>query len=304
MTHVGGLSCVRPGAYRGEVRAHGVLSEMPKAGTSDHVCWIYDDDAAFDRAVGQFLAGGLARGERLLCVGERVIASLEGLTLPERDVPALVAAGTVQTQTLAQAYEAAGPFLPENQLAYYEGATQRALADVYRGLRVIAEVSVLAADPVRRPELVRWEHVADDLAAQGTGFTAMCAYRRELTGEALADVASVHPLVHAPDGLPPFRIFFEDDHVTLVGSVDTFSADRLARVLASTPVNERGPVLDLRLVEFLDVAACRVIARWAQDVATGGVPLEVRGASALVRRMWRVLDLGELAPVTFAGAAE
>ena len=33
-----------------------------------------DDDAAFDDAVRtDFLAGGLARGERLLVVGERVI---------------------------------------------------------------------------------------------------------------------------------------------------------------------------------------------------------------------------------------
>ena len=40
---------------------------------TDHLCWVYDDDAAFDAAVRAFLAGGVSRGERLLCVGERVI---------------------------------------------------------------------------------------------------------------------------------------------------------------------------------------------------------------------------------------
>jgi len=303
VTPVRGLFGVRPLTYRGQVRAHGILSEIPEAGTTDHVCWVYDDDAAFDRAVEQFLAGGLERGERLLCVGERVIDSLHGLTLAARDLPALIAAGTVQTQTLAQAYEAAGPFLPENQRAYYEAATRRALDDGYRGLRVVAEVSLLAADPATRPELVRWEHVADDLIAQGTGFTAMCAYTGELTGEALADVASVHPLVHAPDRLPPFRVFFEDDHVVLAGSVDTFTADRLARVLATSPVGAGGAVLDLRLTEFLNVAAARVIARWARQLTRRGATLEIRGASPLVRRMWDVLALGEVAPVTFADAA-
>ena len=184
------LAPVRRSAAYGEwVRAHGVLSGIPDAGTSDHVCWVYDDDAAFDLAVSEFLAGGLERGEQLLCVGERVIDSLRGQTSPVGDVDALIAGGILRTLTLAEAYEAAGPFAPENQLAYYDAATRSAIKAGYRGLRVIAEVSALAADPAVRPELVRWEHVADDYIARGTGFTAMCAYRAELAGEALADVA-------------------------------------------------------------------------------------------------------------------
>jgi hypothetical protein len=56
------LSSVGDATYRGGVRAHGVLSDIPEAGTSDHVCWVYDDDAAFDRAVQEFLAGGWSAG--------------------------------------------------------------------------------------------------------------------------------------------------------------------------------------------------------------------------------------------------
>src|SRR5215217_7501837 len=121
-----------------------MLTEVPGAGTTDHVCWVYDDEAAFDLAVRDFLAGGLERGERLLCVGERVIESLQSLTLPDQDVADLMAAGALETQTIAEAYAATGPFRPEGQLAYYETATRRALAEGYRGLRVVAEVSVLA----------------------------------------------------------------------------------------------------------------------------------------------------------------
>jgi ABC-type transporter Mla MlaB component len=285
------------------VRAHGFLSAIPDAGTSDHVCWVYDDEASFDEAVREFLTGGLERGERLLCVGERVIDSLRGQTPPFGDVDALIAEGALETQTLAQAYEAAGPFLPENQLAYYDAATRRAIDDGYRGLRVIAEVSALAADPAVRPTLVRWEHVADDYIAQGTGFTAMCAYSGQLTREALADVASVHPLIHGPDAVPSFRVFFDDDRLVLAGSVDTFSADRLARVLASSPPGTGGAVLDLSLTEFVDVSACRVLARWARDLQERSRRVEVRDASPLFRRMWRILALDELVPVSFADAA-
>jgi anti-anti-sigma regulatory factor len=285
------------------VRAHGTLTEIPGAGTSDHICWVYDgDDAAFDRAVRRFLAGGLERNERLLVVGERAIDSIgadgDGLA----DVGALMAGGSLRTLTLAEAYEAAGPFVPGLQRYFYEAATHEAIADGFTGLRVVAEVSALAADPATRGELVEWEHLADDYIAAGCGFTAMCAYSGALAGEALADVATVHPLVHAPARIPPFQVFFDEDHVTLSGSVDTFGADRLARVLASSPVGAQGAVLDLALVDFVDVAGSRVIARWAQALHTRSLPLEVRGASPLLRRMWQVLALDGIAPVRFTAA--
>jgi MEDS: MEthanogen/methylotroph, DcmR Sensory domain len=276
---------------------------MPEAGTSDHVCCVHDDPAALDRAVQEFLAGGLARGERLLCVGERIIDSLPNGALSSAEIAALVADGTLETLTLAEAFEATGPFLAENQLSYYETATRRAIDAGYRGLRVIAEVSALAADPAVRPGLVTWELVADDYIARGTGFTAMCAYSGRLAAEALADVAAVHPLVHGTGDAPGFRIFFDDDRIVLAGSVDTFSADRLARVLASSPLDAVGGVLDLRLTEFLDVAACRVLARWAGDLRDRALPLEVWNAGPLLQRMWRLLALDDVAPVEFARSA-
>ena len=279
------------------MRTHGSIDVVPGAGPADHLCWVYEDDAAFDAAAREFLAGGLARGERLLCVGERVI---EGLRAPgARDLSDLIAEGTVETLTLAEAYEAAGPFLPEQQLAFYDAATKRALSAGYRGLRVIAEVSDLAADPAQRPDLVRWEHVADGYAAHGSGFSAMCAYRADLGPEALADVASVHPMVRAPEAVSSFRLFVDGHGLVLAGSVDRSSSERLARVLAATAVTDGVVVLDLAGLEFLDVAGCRVLARWAAGLADRSVTVQVTGSSALLRRMWRVLDLDQLAPVTF-----
>jgi len=62
-------------------------------------------------------------------------------------------------------------------------------------------------------------------------------------------------------------------------------------------------VLDLRLVQFMDVAASRAVARWAHNLGVRAVSLETRGASPLLRRMWNVLALDEIAPVTFTGTA-
>jgi anti-anti-sigma regulatory factor len=266
---------------------------------SDHICWVYDeDDSSFDRVVRRFLAGGLERRERMLVIGERVIASISTAGDGFGDAETLIAAGTLRTLTTAQAYEAAGAFVPGTQRTFHDAATREALADGYSGLRVVAEVSPLAEDADTRTTLVEWEHLADEYVAQGSGFTALCAYSSRLSPQALADVASVHPLVHAP-ATPPFQVFFDDDRVALTGSVDTFSADRLARVLASSPVSGDGAVLDLGQVDFVDVAASRVIARWAQDLDARALPLEVRGASPLLQRMWQVLGLSQLAPVAF-----
>ena len=259
------------------------------------MCWIYDDDTDFDAAVREFLAGGMARGERVLGVGERV---LEGLRTA-RGLDELIERGDVETLTLAEVYEAAGPFRPEAQLAYYDDATRRAVDAGYRGLRVIAEVSGLATDPVLRPELVRWEQMADRFAAHGSGFSALCAYRADLGPEALADVSSVHPLVRA-DGEPStFALFAEDGRLVLAGSVDACSSDRLGRILATAPITGDDVVLDLAALEFVDVAGCRALAHWAGDLHARSVTVTVTGSSRLLRRMWQVLGLDRLAPLTF-----
>ncbi len=301
MTPVATLFPGTAAAYRVQVRTHGLVDEVPGAGAADHLCWVYEDDATFDAAAREFLAGGLARGERLLCVGERVLESLQSLS-PEHDVADLTARGTVETLTLADVYGAAEPLRPEEQLAYYEAATRRAKDDGYVGLRVLAEVSELAADPARREDLVRWEHTADAYAASGSGFSAMCAYRADLARDTLADVASVHPLVGAPQEVSSFRLFVEGERIVLAGSVDGCSGDRLARVLPPAEALDGGAVLDLTALEFVDVAGCRVLARWAAGLRERSVVLEITGSSALLRRMWQLLDLSVVAPVNFAGA--
>jgi anti-anti-sigma regulatory factor len=276
------------------------MTTSPRAGTTDHLCWIHSDtDADFDAAARAFLAGGLARGERLLCVGDRAIAAVRGDRPPLDGVDDLIAAGTLE---LLDITAAAGAFDADAQFAVFDAATRRALADGYTGLRVLAELTALATDPAHRPELVRWERLADDYVVHGPGMTAMCAYDADLPPEALTDVASVHPLIHGPSGIPPFRVFVDDDRIVLAGSVDTFDADRLAQVLAGSPATGRA-VVDLDLLEFVDAAGCRVIARWAGDLRARGVPVEVRGASRMFRRIWHILALGDVAPVSFGGVA-
>jgi anti-anti-sigma regulatory factor len=281
------------------VRAAGLLTDPAGAARADHVCWVYEDDEDFVDVARRYLEEGLARGERLLYVGEPHPADLATRTGPLADVDGLIGSGALQVLDLRAGYQSSGSFTPAEQLAFYEAATAEARAAGYTGLCVVAEISGLAADPLRRPDLVRWEHLADEFMGSGSGMRALCAYRGDLGREALTDVASVHPLVHDPAGGPPFRAWFEGEAIALAGALDTFGADRLQRVLTGTHVERPTVTLDLSAVEFVDVGGARAIARWARLLQDRGSALELAGTSRVFRRMWRILDFDDYAAVSF-----
>ena len=272
------------------MRTQGLVAEPPPARPADHLCWVYDDAARLVEAVEAFVAGGLARDERLLCIGDSVVDGLRATDGALGDLPALVEQRALQVLSTEQAYGGAG-FSPEAQLEYYRTATEQALAEGYGGLRVVAEVTPLAADPTRRAELERWEHLADQFMAEGSGFAAMCAYdSRVLDADVVAALASVHPAAHPPGDEVPFRIFFDDDRLVLAGCVDTFGAGRLGRVLATSPGNDSPlATLDLSRLEFVDAAGCRVLAGWVSERRDRGGAVDLVGTSRTFRRVWHLL---------------
>ena len=281
------------------MRTAGLLTDPAGAVQADHVCWVYEDEEEFVDVARRYLEEGLARGERLLYVGEPHPAELATDDGPLADVDGLIARGALEVLDLRAGYQSRGSFTPAEQLAFYEAATADARAAGYTGLCVVAEISGLAADPVRRPELVRWEHLADDFMGSGSGMRALCAYRSDLGRDALTDVASVHPLVHDDAGGPPFRVWIEGEAIALGGALDTFGADRLEQVLTGTHVDRPVVTLDLSAVEFVDVGGSRAIARWARRLQDRGSRLELAGTSRVFRRMWRILDFDDYAEVSF-----
>jgi anti-anti-sigma factor len=281
------------------VRAQGVVDRPAPARAADHLCWVYDDPASFADVAGQFLADGLARGERLLFVGDS--EGIDALRQPADALPgfdALVARGVLHVVRVEDAYQT-GEFDADRQLEFYDQVTRRAVSDGYAGLRVVADVTPLATVPKGQDDLVRWEHLADDFFAHGPGMSAMCAYRRSHVAPAvLAAAATVHPQVHAPDGPPPFRLWFDDGGLAMAGVLDAFDADHALRVLLASHVS--GPVvrLDLNRVEFIDAAGCRALARWAQALHRRSARLDLVGTSRLFRRTWQVLGLDQLTDAT------
>jgi anti-anti-sigma factor len=281
------------------VRAEGLVTDLEGAARADHVCWVYGDADDLAAVARRYLEEGLALGDRLLWIGDPAHArSIRAESGPLADVDGLIDRGGLTVLDVRAGYSGSGAFAPEEQLGFYDTATRQALADGFHGLRVVADVSHLAGDATR-PDLMRWEHLADEFMASGSGMVALCAYRRDLGPEALADVASVHPVVRHRDGGPEFRVWFDGGTLAIGGSVDAFGAERLDRVLAATHVDRPVVVLDLSRLEFVDVGGCRTLARWARRLEERSARLEVTGASRVVRRMWAVLGFDEVVAVTF-----
>jgi ABC-type transporter Mla MlaB component len=289
------------GAYRVRVRPSGPLAAAAAVERADHVCWAYDDDAAFEDAAVRFLADGLARGDRLVWIGEGAADRLRRSGGPLAAVERLTGRRALRLMSLTEAYRGLGDLAADEQLATYEAATRRALADGFRGLRVVAEMTPVAREEGRRTGLLRWEHLADDYMASGAGFSGLCAYRRAaLPPEFVADVAALHPTTFVEATTVPFRLWFEGGALAVDGDVDAGEADRLGRLLAGTHL--RGPLirLDLSRLEFVDLAGVRAVTCWAETLPARGVRLEITGAPRLFRRMWELLAPVE-ATVTFRG---
>ncbi len=284
------------------MRFTGVLAERDVLAGADHLCWVYEDPASLADATRRYLAEGLARGDRLLCVGDGMAAGLRAAGGPFGSIDDLVARGALSFESTGDAYADAAPMCPRDQWAFYDEAVRAARGAGFRGLRVVADVTALATTAPGRARLVEWEHIADEYIASGAGMVAMCAYHRgALDPDAVADVTAVHPQVHAPLDPPSFRVWFDDDVVHLAGTVDTFGASRLARVLEFPAVPAAPAVLDLSGLEVVDVAGCRTLARWASDAARSGQRPVLRGAPRAARWIWRLLGLDHTAPVTFTG---
>ncbi|MGH2687966.1 MAG: STAS domain-containing protein, partial [Actinomycetota bacterium] len=119
-----------------------------------------------------------------------------------------------------------------------------------------------------------------------------CCYdRRRVEDRGVTDVASLHPLVRAPAGLVPFRLWSSGTGLVLEGEVDYFSAGDLRRMLRlAAPV--AGDVrLDLGGLGFVDHHGLRALADHARTLERAGSRLVPVGAPPVVDRLCGLLRI-------------
>jgi anti-anti-sigma factor len=272
------------------VRRHGTVTTGAGLGVSDHVCWTYDNVLDFLDAGLAYLADGFRGRLRLIYVSgrnaEQMRSDLAPLTMTDR----LIDNGGLALATLGELFDPARPTAPQQQLSMVRVHTERAMADGYAGLRVLAHVTDLVTDPRRRADQVVWEQLADRYMSNGHPVSAFCGYDRQVVGDAdLADLAALHPLVHGPQRLAAATVFFDSDRPVIAGTVDAFNCEQVHRLVRASPAGTGRVVLGLGELQFVDARGLVTLFQWGRELAANGGELVLEGASEQIRRMWRIL---------------
>ena len=269
----------------------GPVGSYRELGVQDHLCWVHGDRRDYRPRLSDFFRDGLERGLRVAYLGSEDAEELRELLGRVVDTGTLLPREAVQVISFEEFYGAAEPFDPVAVIKRYDAATQEALADGYRGLRVSADVTDLVRAPERRDAFARCEVLLERYSARHP-LSAMCGYRREL-GDAVTQFACLHAA--APAGLTPFQVFACDDGaVGLFGEFDYACQVAFERALRRIEPAPGDPelIFDMSAVRFMDHYALLSLDSYAQKCR---VPVVVRSMPRVVRRVARLLGLEHLA---------
>lgn len=250
----------------------------------DHVAWYGDGDADLYALAATVLDAGATHNDKLLFVSEDPDPGELG---DVRDLDRLLASGQLELHAVDEVYPAGGAFSAPDQLATFEAVLGDALAQGYRGIRVVADNTALVSgdeDEFRR--WLEWEQVTDRFQA-ASAVTGVCFFdRRRLSEERQVDLAAVHPFRSAGSMRPRFSLFVAGDAVSFTGTLDAFSEDQLSRLLGTAP-NDGPLVVDLSRAEYVDHRALLAL----DSIAQTGRSVHVRGAVSTLRRIASLLGI-------------
>ena len=272
------------------MRMIGPVSSSRGVGPQDHLCWVHGGPWDYRPRLTEFFREGLDRGLRVAYLGPGSAAELRDHLDRFVDVGPRLTPETVRVISLDEIYGAGAPVDPARVIAKYAAATQEALADGYRGLRVSADVTDLARAPEQQDAFARCEFLLERYSARHP-LSALCEYRVEL-GEAVTQFACLHAAV--PAGLTPFQVFACDDGaVGLLGEFDIACQTAFERALQRIqPVpGDAQLIFDLSAVRYMDHRALLTLDSFAEVCR---VPVLVRSMPPIVRRVAQVLGLDHL----------
>ncbi len=274
------------------VHLPGVIDATRGFGAHDHVCWAYQDRGEFRSRAIEFLADGLAQGQRLcyLASGEVSalwddLSDLDGLDQARQS-------DAIQVQSLGASYRSGAVIEPADQMQAFAAATDEALAAGFTGLRVAADVTPLVRTPEQLDAFARCEHLVDRYRTRRP-FSALCAYNRaELGSETIAQVACMHP--NANEGATPFRLHASTHAAaTLGGELDLASLCLFSLALHRADLRPTGGelVIDAKGLTFIDHRGLLALAEHARCCDATAV---LQTSLPTAARIIEILDLKDV----------
>ena len=273
------------------MRRVGCVGSDRSRGPWGHRCCLYDDAADFHRLVAAFFTEGLRDGLRVAYAGvggpESSRADLAGL----RGLDRLLSEGAVHIVSLEEVYRPDHPLDPERLVARYAAATERALADGFRGLRLSADGTELVRSTQQQDAWARYEFLVGRYMASHP-LSALCGFSVELGEDCTTEIASLHA-AGWPE-VPGFQVFgCADGAVGLAGEFDQVTVPAFGRVLSRlrTGVDGRVLVVDMADVEYLDHRLLLTLDDYAR---ANGVQVSVRSIPPFATRLMELLPVSNL----------
>ncbi|HEX6517887.1 MAG TPA: MEDS domain-containing protein [Nocardioidaceae bacterium] len=264
-----------------------VLERAEGFSPGDHASWVFDGDGSFTSAAAECLAEGARRGERLMFVTSTAAGS-GGDALDA--VPAgqeLLDRGQLTVHRLEDVYRIGSQAGPAAQARLLEAELDRALAAGFTGLRVASDLTELAADDRMLPRLMEYELAVDQLFS-GRPAVVLCGFDSRTTGPSWPRLAALHGMQHAPEPRPRFAVRLLGKRLYLQGELDVVTAPELSEALATAASCTHDDLhVDLTGLDFIDVAAGRVLAGFDRRMCRDGRQVTFDGARPLAARVLR-----------------
>ena len=267
------------------LRNHRVLDHPAVLTEHDHVSWCGPRTKDFTRLAAAAFDIGAARGERLFLVGEAAdVEQLRG----EPEYDRLFANGTLTVENSDDVYGDGAGFDPVRQLETFTAVLDEALAQGYRGVRIVADnTAMITGDDDTFRRWLAWEQLADSFI-ESRPVVGVCYFDdREIDAARLDLLYALHPLTHGREAAPPFRLFVDEGAVVVTGEIDDETVVLLRRLLAVRLQDGDDVVVDLGRAEFIDHRTLQAFAR----LATSGAAVRLRGVHQTLRGLWQSLGL-------------
>lgn len=249
------------------MRPAGVVDSGRGLAPRSHLGWGYTDRAEFRTSAREYLADGIAAGQRTEYLGsggvDQLRAELAGFT----DIDELLGRGDLRVASVDEVYEFAGATRvvdPVASVAARVAATEAALAAGYTGLRAAVDATALARTDTQRAAYAHYEYLLDQRSSK-LALATICAYDLTQLGHAAAaELVCLHPWVRR--GCTPFRLYAEDGtDFALAGEIDIYGIAQLetalGQILPLMPGTEL--VVGGRGLQYIDHRGLLVLDRCA-----------------------------------------
>jgi len=195
----------------------------------DHVCSLYDTTEQLGATVANFLADGLARGERCWYVPSNGEAAAVRAALERRGVDVRAESRRTALNLLDSqgTYTVHGGFDPEQTMRVFSEAIESALSDGFNGFRAAADMSWALAIDNGAELLIAYEALLRSLFSTSP-VTGLCLYdRRRMPLQVVNGALLTHPVIEVAGAFSRNELY--DAAVQRLSDVERYSASSRRR---------------------------------------------------------------------------